>query len=180
MANDLLLYNNNYWQEKLGAEFRGNNLENKLHLIFSLLVFLEVNLAQFLAFTFSSNIEKVKSRASIQCMRCTWQSSGVYCRFKMETRCHEMEVRERLLGIVVLMPWSRTEAVVLRRRGVCGFVWGLLWWFWEDSALNWGEGIRVTRTPVWINAALDDDILNTQIKTYSPGFFAGNLWDAYE
>ena len=64
MANDLLLYNNNYWQEKLGAKFRGNNLENKLHLIFSLLVFLEISLAQFLAFTFSSNVGKVKSRAS--------------------------------------------------------------------------------------------------------------------
>ena len=64
MANDLLLYNNNYWQEKLGAKFHGNNLENKLHLIFSLLVFLEISLVQFLAFTFSSNIGKVKSRAS--------------------------------------------------------------------------------------------------------------------
>jgi hypothetical protein len=32
MANDL---NNSYWQEKLGPEFRKNNLENKLHLIFS-------------------------------------------------------------------------------------------------------------------------------------------------
>ena len=38
----------------------------------------------------------------------------------METRHRKMEVRERLLGIVVLMPWSRTEAVVLRRRGVVG------------------------------------------------------------
>jgi len=64
MANDLLLYNNSYWQEKLGPEFRKNNLENKLHLIFSLLVFLEISLAQFLTFTFSSKIEKVKSRAS--------------------------------------------------------------------------------------------------------------------
>ena len=64
MANDLLLYNNSYWQEKLGPEFRKNNHENKLHLIFSLLVFLEISLAQFLTFTFSSKIEKVKSRAS--------------------------------------------------------------------------------------------------------------------
>ena len=64
MANDLLLYNNNYWQEKLGDEFRKNNLENKLHLIFSLLIFLEISLAQFLTFTFSSSIGKVKSRAS--------------------------------------------------------------------------------------------------------------------
>ena len=122
MANDLLLYNNNHWQEKLGAEFHGNNLENKLCLIFSLLVFLEISLAQFLAFTFSSNIGKVKSRASIQCMRWTCQSSDVYCRFKMEMRRREMEVRERLLGIVVLMPWSHMEAVVLCHRGVCGFV----------------------------------------------------------
>jgi hypothetical protein len=64
MANNLLLYNNNYWQEKLGPEFRKNNHENKLHLIFSLLVFLEISLLQFLTFTFSSNIKNVKSRAS--------------------------------------------------------------------------------------------------------------------
>jgi len=48
MANNLLLYSNGYWEEKLGSEFRKNNLENKLHLIFSLLVFLEISLAQFL------------------------------------------------------------------------------------------------------------------------------------
>jgi hypothetical protein len=64
MANNLLLYNNSYWQEKLGPEFRKNNQENKLHLIFSLLVFLEISLAQFLTFTFTSKIEKVKSKAS--------------------------------------------------------------------------------------------------------------------
>ena len=64
MANDLLLYNNSYWQEKLGPEFHKNNHENKLHLIFSLLVFLKISLAQFLTFTFSSKIENVKSRAS--------------------------------------------------------------------------------------------------------------------
>ena len=54
MANYLLLYNNNYWQKKLGAEFCKNNLENKLHLIFSLLVFLEleINLLQFLTCSF--------------------------------------------------------------------------------------------------------------------------------
>jgi hypothetical protein len=63
MANDLLLYSNAYWEEKLGNEFRKNNLENKLHLIFSLLVFLEISLAQFLTFAFSSKIEKVKARA---------------------------------------------------------------------------------------------------------------------
>jgi len=63
MGNDLLLYSNGYWEEKLGPEFRKNNLENKLHLIFSLLVFLEISLAQFLTFTFSSKIEKVKARA---------------------------------------------------------------------------------------------------------------------
>jgi hypothetical protein len=44
----------------------------------------------------------------------------------METRRREMEVNERLLGIVILMPWRRTEAVILRRRGVCGFVRGIL------------------------------------------------------
>jgi len=64
MANNPLLYSNSYWQEKLGPKFRRDNLENKLHLIFSLLVFLEISLAQFLTFIFSSKIEKVKSRAS--------------------------------------------------------------------------------------------------------------------
>jgi len=58
MANDLLLYNNNYWEEKLGPKFRRHNLENELHLIFSLLVFLEISLAQFLTFTFSSKSKR--------------------------------------------------------------------------------------------------------------------------
>jgi len=40
MANDLLLYSNGYWEEKIGREFRKNDLEKKLHLIFSLLVLL--------------------------------------------------------------------------------------------------------------------------------------------
>jgi len=63
MANDLLLYGNSCWQEKLGLEFRRNNLENRLHLVFSLLVFLEISLAQFFIFVFSSRIKEVKSRA---------------------------------------------------------------------------------------------------------------------
>ena len=45
MVNDLLLYGNSCWQEKLGLEFRRNNLENRLHLVFS------------------SKIKEVKSRA---------------------------------------------------------------------------------------------------------------------
>jgi len=62
-ATDLLLYSNGYWEAKLGPEFRKNNFEKKLHLIFSLLVFLEISLAQFLTFAFSSKIKKVKARA---------------------------------------------------------------------------------------------------------------------
>ena len=48
---------------------------------------------------------------------------------------------ERLLGMVILMPWKRTEAVVLRRRGVWGFVRGIFEWLGESGPPNRGEGV---------------------------------------
>jgi hypothetical protein len=72
------------------------------------------------------------------------------------------------------MPWRRTEAVVLRRRGVWGFVRGILGQFGlgDSGPPNRGEGVR---TSVRINAALDNDILNTQMKTCSHKILVGNL-----
>ena len=69
-------------------------------------------------------------------MRWTCQSSGTYCKFKVEARRRDMEVTERLLGMVVLMPWRRMEAVVLRRRGVWGFVRGIFAQFEESGTPN--------------------------------------------
>jgi hypothetical protein len=88
-----------------------------------------------------------------------------------------MEASKRLLGMVVLMPWRRTEAVVLRRRGVWGFVRGMLGRFGEKGSPNRGEGVRAS---VRINVALDDDILNTQIKTKDGYLFTEQTMEAVQ
>ena len=90
----------------------------------------------------------------------------------MEMRRCEMEASERLLGMVVLMPWRRTEAVTLRHRGVCGFVQGILELFGENGPPDGGEGVRAS----WrIKAVLENSILHTQIMTCSLEIFSGYL-----
>ena len=97
-------------------------------------------------------------------MRWTCQSSGVYCNFRVERRRREIEGIERLLGMVILMPWRRTEATGLRRRGVWGFVQGILGRCGENGPPNRGEGVRASAR---INTALDDDILSSQMNNCS-------------
>lgn len=60
-----LLYDNKFWRGKLGTETQDIDLEEKLHLIFSLCVFLGVTVIQYLQFIFSSDIQTVKQRAGI-------------------------------------------------------------------------------------------------------------------
>lgn len=58
-----LEYNNKYWENLLEAGSLKLNLENRLHLIFSLLIFLQISVAQLITFTFMSEIAAVRSKA---------------------------------------------------------------------------------------------------------------------
>ncbi len=57
------LYDENFWKETLGKEFKKKSLTERLHLIFSLSIFLVVTIAQYLTFIFDSDILVVKQRA---------------------------------------------------------------------------------------------------------------------
>ena len=59
-----LLYNNKYWDSILGRDARKMTLENWLHLIFSLVIYLQISVAKFLHFIFTSTIEEVKTWSS--------------------------------------------------------------------------------------------------------------------
>jgi len=59
-----LAYDNAYWQKTLGPDIRKSDIEQHLHLIFSLIIFLQVSLAQLLEFIFMSEIEEIKLRVS--------------------------------------------------------------------------------------------------------------------
>jgi hypothetical protein len=55
-----LQYNNAYWQSKFsGNELTGINLEAKLHLIFSLMIFLSVSTRQLLIWIFTTDMPAV-------------------------------------------------------------------------------------------------------------------------
>lgn len=59
-----LHFGKEYWNDK-GVNANDFNTEEKLHLIFSLLILLEISLAQFLHFMFSSAIADVRKRAGM-------------------------------------------------------------------------------------------------------------------
>ncbi|KAL0563191.1 hypothetical protein V5O48_018883 [Marasmius crinis-equi] len=59
-----LAYANNFWEEKLGGDFRNLSLTHRFHLLFSLLIYLDVPLGQFLLFIFTSSIKAVENRAN--------------------------------------------------------------------------------------------------------------------
>jgi hypothetical protein len=65
MSADKLLYDDCYWQEALEKDIRKISLEKKLHLIFTLVMFLQISVAQLLNFIFTSEIKEVRSRAAI-------------------------------------------------------------------------------------------------------------------
>ena len=78
-----------------------------------------------------------------------------------------MEASERLLGMV-----EAHRSHGLGRRGVCGFVRGILELFGENGPPDGEEGVRAS----WrIKAVLDNGILHTQIKTCSLEIFSGYL-----
>jgi len=64
MSTDKLLYDDLYWQKILEQDIRKVSLEKKLHLIFTLVMFLQISIAQLLNFIFTSKIKEVRGRAA--------------------------------------------------------------------------------------------------------------------
>jgi hypothetical protein len=65
MISKTFLYGENFWKEKLGSksDMKKYSIDQKLHLIFSLIIiYLNVNIVKLL-FTFESNIADVRNRA---------------------------------------------------------------------------------------------------------------------
>ena len=59
----VLLYDNDFWTKQIGQDVKNPTLTQKLHLVFSLIVYLELSFISFLEFYFSSSINAVKRRA---------------------------------------------------------------------------------------------------------------------
>jgi hypothetical protein len=64
MSADKLLYDDGYWKEVLEKDIRKISLEKKLHLIFTLVMFLQISVVQLLNFIFTSEIKEVRARAA--------------------------------------------------------------------------------------------------------------------
>jgi hypothetical protein len=64
MPADDLLYDENYWKTVLENDIQKISLDKKLHLIFTLLMFLQISIAQLLNFIFTSRIKEVQTRAA--------------------------------------------------------------------------------------------------------------------
>jgi len=64
MSTDKLLYNESYWKGVLEEDIRKKSLDEKLHLIFTLVMFLQISIAQLLHFIFTSQIKEVQHRAA--------------------------------------------------------------------------------------------------------------------
>ncbi|PPQ88111.1 hypothetical protein CVT26_015015 [Gymnopilus dilepis] len=60
-----LHYGNGYWTNMLGKDARKMTLEDRLHLLLSLLIFLQLSLTKVLEFIFTSKVNEVRTRASI-------------------------------------------------------------------------------------------------------------------
>ena len=61
---ETLQYNNQYWEDMFGTKKPKFSIEERLHLIFSLIIFLQVSLARFLSFTFTCKIDAVRTRTT--------------------------------------------------------------------------------------------------------------------
>ena len=64
MSTDKLQYDDDYWKEILEKDIRRLPLEKKLHLVFSLVMFLQMSVMQLLRFIFTSEIKEVRARAA--------------------------------------------------------------------------------------------------------------------
>jgi hypothetical protein len=61
---ETLHYDNKYWEGIFGTTKPNFTAEQRLHLIFSLVIFLQVSLMRFLSFTFTCKIDAVKTRTA--------------------------------------------------------------------------------------------------------------------
>jgi len=59
-----LLYGNEYWENILGQDVRQMPLERRLHLVLSLVIFLQISVAKLLYCVFTSTVDEVKTRSS--------------------------------------------------------------------------------------------------------------------
>jgi hypothetical protein len=59
---ETLRYNNKYWEELFNTTKPKFTIEEHLHLIFSLIIFLQVSITRFLSFTFTCKIDAVRIR----------------------------------------------------------------------------------------------------------------------
>jgi hypothetical protein len=59
-----LYYNDGYWEGILGHDVRKMPLERRLHLVLSLVIFLQISVAKLLYFIFTSTVDEVKARSS--------------------------------------------------------------------------------------------------------------------
>ena len=64
MSADKLLYDNLYWKEAIEEDICKLPLDKKLHLVFTLVMFLQISVAQLLNFIFTSKIKEVQGRAA--------------------------------------------------------------------------------------------------------------------
>ena len=64
MSADKLLYDNLYWKEAIEEDIHKLPLNKKLHLVFTLVMFLQISVAQLLNFIFTSEIKEVRGRAA--------------------------------------------------------------------------------------------------------------------
>lgn len=61
---ETLHFDNKYWEDIFGTKKPKLTIEQRLQLIFSLLIFLQVSIARFLSFIFTCKIEAVRNRTS--------------------------------------------------------------------------------------------------------------------
>ncbi|KAJ3543661.1 hypothetical protein NMY22_g3065 [Coprinellus aureogranulatus] len=65
MPPDILQYDHRFWNSTLGQNYQKISLGDRLHLIFSLIIYLDVSLFQLLEFVFTSSINAVRRRSGI-------------------------------------------------------------------------------------------------------------------
>jgi len=56
-----LYYDDVYWEGILGCDIQKMPLERRLHLVLSLVIFLQISVAKLLYFIFTSTVDEVKT-----------------------------------------------------------------------------------------------------------------------
>ena len=59
-----LYYNDVYWEGILRRDIQKMPLQRRLHLVLSLVIFLQISVAKLLYFIFTSMVDEVKTRSS--------------------------------------------------------------------------------------------------------------------